>query len=202
MNKIPKFRYARTLVEWLSKNPQSERLPSGIEEVFFKSSEEPSKIAEFVAKYSMFVGPLDARLESLLVHSNRAIVDYSQILHKNGAPPLPDSTLERLKGDDNHLMLLARWTRRLPSWLEDTLKHPKTLVNYAANIIVGRLPQHLEELLVSDVNALVDYAFKVIRGLSPIRLPDNLHSVVVLKSFEHTDNITIKKYFEEVSRAG
>lgn len=202
MTKIPKFRYARTMMAWLSRSCHPDRLPAEIEEVFFKRNEQASKVAEFVAQYGLRFGPLDSRLESLLVHNNRAIVEYSTVLHKNGAPPLPDSILERLKGDDNNLLLLARRTGRLPSWLEDTLTTPKTLVNYAANIIVGRLPQHLEELLVSDVNALVDYAFKVIRGLSPIRLPDNLHSVVVLKSFEHTDNITIKKYFEEVSRAG
>jgi hypothetical protein len=199
--RIPKFRKVERLLEWMSNSGYRNRLPAEIEEIFFGMPRD-ARLSTRVAQYANYVGPLDARFEQLLVHNNRAIVDYAYVLNCYNAPPLPDSILERLKGDDSHLLLLARRSGRLPTWLEDTITSPKTLLSYADLVLKGRLPEHLEELLLGDVNAAVDYAFKVIRGRSSVRLPDRLHSFVTLKSFETTDNNRIKDYFEEVGRHG
>lgn len=198
--KVPKFRSARRALEWLRKNRynnQMDRLPPEREEVFFKDKSEPSTLAGHVLAYSRYVGqPLGERFENLLRPNKGAVLHYIREMHQRGNE-VNHSLLEELKGSSNHLYNWACHTeQRLPKHLEDSMDEPLWVLKYAKDVLRGRLPEHLEKVFFKSAEYASQYAFEVIRGFSPIKLPDDLHAFMVMKSFETPNNRHIKEYME------
>jgi hypothetical protein len=197
--KIPKFRKVSGLMKWVYSHNVTKRLPRDREEVFFASNENALAKASHLSRYGMIVGKLDYDLERLLLGDLGGIVDYGTRIHRDGYV-LDDDLLSALKGNGRHLVRLARNTKRLPEWLEDTIEEPGFLLDYAKTAIRGRLPHHLELRLVGDVDRALKYAFDVIRGFSSVRLPDELHTFLAMKAFENTEHQGIKNYFAEIRK--
>lgn len=281
----PKFRTTGRLATWVRKNSVTVRLPSEVEEVFFKSKENSAAIASNLVKYSEWVGLLEERFEKLLLNDKSAIINYIANIRKRGAEvsqvlqdaligdfkyllqlarhlsnrrlaghledsifrtqdftperivkyaeivgPLDESLEEllignndcikgymtcigrhdtklsvklqdQLIGDDFKLFELARHLgRRLPTHLEDSLKSPGVCLRYARDILNGRLPSHLERVFMDDYHTAAKYAFEVIRGKASVRLPDELHTLMVMKSFENPNDYEIKGYIKETEK--
>lgn len=198
--KIPKFRNARRALDWLKKNRYNEnaprRLPEDREEVFFNGKTDPVQLSHIVVSYSSFVGRrLSPRFEELIVQSHQALFQYIRLHWDNdeGDPEL----LNNLKGDSRFLYHYATWkNRRLPKHLEDSIEEPHYALKYAKEVIRGRLPEHLEKVFFKSAEHASEYAFEVIRGFSPIKLPDDLHAFMVMKSFEQPNDRSIKDYME------
>lgn len=201
--KIPKFRNPRRLVDWVKKNRGvfKGRLPEEREQVFFKSKTEPRTVATLVLQYYRYIsssieGPLPEKFENLLRPNHSALLCYLRDIHSNGYNVDP-SLLDELKGDSNHLLQWASYTEtRLPKHLEDSIDDPDCMLRYSTDVLCGRLPEHLEKVFFKDAEAASQYAFQVIRGFAPIKLPDDLHTFMVMKSFEEPDNRYIKQYME------
>lgn len=138
----------------------------------------------------------DNRLRQLVKADASAVDSYMQIICRRNLKLEPEF-YESFAGNGKMLFKLAEHLRkRLPEDLEATWDEPRTLVEYAQRYVRGRLPEHLENLLVCDTKAMSDYAFNIIRGYSNPRLNDVLHNAMMLSpEDEHT-----KRYVAEVSR--
>lgn len=197
--KIPMFRTTSRLIRWIEKHGWNERLDEEREKVFFKPSkkEDPSAIAHNVAMYANMVGKLPVEFERLLAHSAQATYTYCTHLHSHRGEELSTEVVDYMKG---HSVLLVRWAHciesRLPKHLEDSIQDPGQCLKYAKEILKGRLPSHLESVFFKDIYYATKYAFEVIRGFAPVKLPDDLHAFVVMKSFEHPNDENIKIYME------
>lgn len=195
--KIPKFRTLNGLVIWVVNHRWDQRLDPDRERLFFTSKETPEKRAHYLCVYAQHVGKLDYALEKLLVHDARFLIDYQRRIAADGHGILPDDIIGSLKGKGRHLVALARVVGRLPDWLEDSIEEPEHLLSYSKMILMGPLPDHLLGRLKKDVNIAIKYAYEVVRGFAPCRLPDDLHAFVYLKSFENPDNEKIKQYVRD-----
>lgn len=199
--KIPKFRSARRALEWLRKNRFSfqldGRLPADREEVFFKDKSDPHHLACHVLSYSRYVGkPLGERLEQLLKPNKGALLSYLREMDERGND-MPQSLIDEMKGCSCQLYQWAKHTeKRLPKHLEDSIDDPQYALDYSTDVLRGRLPEHLEKIFFKSAEHASQYAFEVIRGFSPIKLPDDLHAFMVMKSFETPNNRYIKEYME------
>jgi len=201
VKKIPKFRTAPRLVEWVKKNWHGERLSSDREAVFFKYVDKhPVRAASLVAEYASFVGKLDSALEELLKADLQSLLRYVKICHSREEDV--GNLVYSLKTNSN---LLYSWAhhckKRLPKDLEDCLDDgtpscPRWCYRYAKEVLKGRLPEHLEEVFpkYNDSDHASLYAFDVIRGFAPCRLSDSLHAFMVMKSFQDPDDENIKEY--------
>lgn len=194
---IPKFRNTSRLVQFVAKNWSSinSRLPPDREEVFFKTKEEPARVATNLYAYSNYVGKMPERFEELLKANKQSLLNYIVRMDNTGLHC--EALLDDLRG---HGMLLYRWAKstdkRLPEHLEGSIEDPNPAYYYAKEVIRGRLPAHMEKVFFKDPYWASKYAFDVIRGFAPVKLPDDLHSFMVLKSFEDPDDDTIKAYIE------
>lgn len=198
--KIPKFRTINGLVKWVANNKRKTRLPSDREEVFFKLKELKTT-PQMIYMYSSWVGPLDRELERLMFANPTVTADYIVRCWHLGREP-DDEILSVIKESDALILRVVRSMKaRVPEWLEDQIRDPSSLVTYAKIAIRGRLPERLEQKLVGDLDACNDYAFGVIRGLASPKLPDPLHTFMVLKSFEMTDDEDLKEYFREIKNS-
>ena len=135
-------------------------------------------IAQNVADYAHYVGRLELRFEKLMVgHPDAAFKYLTNVRHDGGE--LNPELLNTLKGHGGYLV---QWSKiigsRLPPDLEDTLKDADARYAY----------QYAKEVLW--------YAFDVIRGFSPVMLPEALHSFMILKSYENPNNSWVKSYVE------
>lgn len=198
--KIPKFRNARRALEWLRKNRFTaclSRLPNDREEVFFKDKSDPHHLACHVLAYSRYVGePLGERFENLLKPNKGALLSYLREMDERGND-MPQPLIDELKGCSAQLYQWAKHTeKRLPKHLEDSIEDPEYALQYATEVLRGRLPEHLEKVFFKDAECASQYAFDVIRGFSPIKLPDDLHAFMVMKSFEQPNNRHIKQYMQ------
>lgn len=88
----------------------------------------------------------------------------------------------------------------LPKYLEDTITTPRVALWYASKILKGRLPSHLEEVLLGDADCAAGYAFDVVRAYSSPRLPDVLHNSILMRSYSDPNNQLIRQYVAEVER--
>ena len=195
----PKFRSAKRLVAWMERNwhrLHGSRLPSDSERVFFRTKKEtPQEVASCVARYSGWVGSLGPDLEALLVHNKDSVAHYIRSVHgKDGE--YGESLLGVLAGDSRNLYRVAKDIGRLPEELERTITEPRYAFMYAKDVLRGRLPSEMEHVLFGDSYHAAKYAFEVIRGFAPCRLPDELHTFMVMKSFEEPDNEHIRAYME------
>jgi hypothetical protein len=180
------------------------RSESGIleqeQKVFFSNKLSPEKTAEWVAKYANHVGVLPQEFKELLKADNDSILQYQSFLAAKNLP-LDDDLRDCLAGDDKNLFKYAQNTRkRLPQHLEETLKNPQVLLSYARNIVQGRLPEELENHFASDLQAASNYAFEIIRGYASVRLPDVVHSAMILTNSANPNDYNIKRYVKECER--
>lgn len=196
--KIPKFRNTTRLVRWMNKNHHNERLTADREEVFFKTKkEEPYLVAHNLAQYCWRVGKVEERLENLLKAHSSAVIEYARMCWNRNLGEISKDLKDSLKGHSAALYNLAQlYDSRLEKELEDTFEHPNWAFQYAKDILRGRLPAHLESIFFKDARMASKYAFEVIRGFAPVRLPDDLHSFMIMQSFAHPDDHNIKIYME------
>lgn len=162
-----------------------------------------SKIVEpnLLADYSSRVGPLEPRLEDLILQDGHATMKYIDTLY-NHQREISERYLRAMVGHDGHFVKLATQylNRRLPDYLEESIDSPEVALNYARNVVKGRLPSKVEEALQKDHRYAVKYAFEIIRGMADPRLPDSIHAFVVMKSFENPHDMEIRRYIQEVDR--
>jgi hypothetical protein len=199
--KIPRFRSVKRLVNWVDRNGR-ERLDASRERLFFTTKKEsPHEVAHCVARYAMFVGPLGPELEALLAPNHDSIVSYvinmkSKWAGASNGEEYAPAVVDELAGDSRRLCRVAQSIGRLPEHLENTIDEPRCALIYATDVLKGRLPRHLEDVFFKDTHYAAKYAFEVIRGFSSARLPDELHSFMVMKSFEKPDDEDIRTYME------
>jgi len=144
----------------------------------------------------------DPRLKKLLDCSPEAVESYMGTVSRKGLKLDPE-LWGVFKGRGKLLLKLAEHLRqRLPSELEDTWEDAQSLLQYTVRWVRQKLPQHLEEVLMGDHKAAVEYAFQVVRGFASPRLGDNLHTFLLMKSFEFPDDQNIKRYIAECERIG
>lgn len=197
---IPRFRTARRLIEWMERNwtrlDGERRLPREIEGVFFRTKKEsPQDVARCVARYSSWTGKLEAEYEHLLKCDRDSVVTYIHNL-KNKDQEVGDDLLYVLSGDSRNLYRAAKNVGRLPEDLETTISEPRYAFLYAKEVLRGRLPSSMESVFFGDSYHAAKYAFDVIRGFAPCHLPEELHTFMVMKSFEEPDNEHIKTYLQ------
>lgn len=201
--RIPKFRTARRLIEWMERNWTSlingegpTRLPREIEGVFFKTKKEnPQDVARCVARYSAWTGKLEPEYESLLKCDRDSIVAYINAL-KSKDQEVGDDLVDVLSGDSRNLYRASKQLGRLPEHLEMTITESRFAFLYAKEVLRGRLPSSMESVFFGDTYHAAKYAFEVIRGFSPCHLPEELHTFMVMKSFEEPDNEHVKTYLQ------
>jgi hypothetical protein len=183
-------------------------------------------IANILTKYAAITnGVLREGLKNRLKASNSAIIEYGR-LQKTYGRTLDVELQDCLSGDSHRLYELASTiiVGRLPEHLENTMSDgsqlyqyakmimrgqrlpanleakladsPDYCVKYAEEIVCGRLPEEVEVGLMKDHNAAVRYAFNVIRAFAPVRLPEQIHAYLVMKSFELPNDVLIKKYID------
>lgn len=200
---IPKFRSARRLLQWTERNwhrlvqeGKPTRLPPDRERVFLTTKkEEPGVVSTCIARYARWSGRLDAEYENVLRPFHDNLFDYMKNLH--GRDESADHLLDSLAGDSRNLYRWAKLTNsRLPKHLEDTISDPRYAFLYSKELLLGRLPAHLEEVFFADAEGYyaAKYAFEVIRGFASVRLPEALHTFMVMKSFEDPENENVKAY--------
>lgn len=197
--KIPKFRNTTRLVKWVKKWHSGSRLPRDREQVFFTSKKEsPELIAQNLADYSWNSTGLEAEFEKILVAHPPSVITYARRINQFNTR-ISEYLEDSLKGHTMQLYELAcLYNQRVPTRLEDTIVDgsPYWALRYATEIIRGRLPLHLESVFFKDARIASQYAFQVIRGFASVRLPDDLHSFMIMKSFENPDDSHIKVYIE------
>ena len=193
---VPKFRSVRRLVAWVQNNwsrLDSPRLPSDVEQVFFRTKmDTPDQVAKCVSRYSRFVGKLESEFENLLKPHHDALVDY--ITNVEGKVDL--DLLSVLSGDSRSLYRVSQVVGRLPQNLEITIREPRYAFLYAREVLCGRLPAEMESVFFGDPYHAAKYAFEVIRGFSSCKLPEALHSMMIMASFEDPENDHIKMYLQ------
>jgi hypothetical protein len=198
--KIPRFRTSKRLVAWMENNwhrlqPVC-RLPADREQVFFKTKKErPEELAACVASYAHRVGKLDEPLEELLKANHDMVISYAETLMGRDQE-VPQNLMDSLAGDSRNLYRLGKIVGRLPEYLESTISEPRFAFMYSKEVLCGRLPSKQEDVFFGSEYYAAKYAFEVIRGFAPVRLPEGLHAFMVMKSFENPGNDDIRAYME------
>lgn len=166
------------------------RLPEDMElRVFSKDS--ASHVQEYIQKHNFIP---EGHLHECLKGSPNAIVEHMKLLRRVSSTNLPNDLRDCLAGHDSCLYEWAKFNGRLPEHLEMTLSNPGVCLDYASNVLRGRLPLEIEAHLLKDHKAAIKYAFQVIRGFAPCRLPEEIHASIVMKSFEFPEDQDIKRY--------
>lgn len=156
---------------------------------------------EAIIRYAQSVGELDEDMCRFLCADHSRVLRYAGIL-KNRGLSLPRWMMDEMKGDSHSLLHLAihHLKERLPTPLEDSITDPMSLLSYSKHVLRARLPRHLELCLLSDHKIACQYAFEVVRGFAEVRLADELHSMIVMKSFENPEDQLVKNYVMETER--
>lgn len=221
--KIPKFRKTGRIARWMEKNEYEGRLPAEVENLFFTTKEEPWEVLVSLTNYHDRIDQnLPENLENLLYEkAKQAIPNADQNLtfihdflaylrnrsvyeDANYDEHFTDESLSMIqkyvdlyKGKSQRLVQWAKWTnKRLPAHLEDSIDDPREMLDYAKEVVRGRVPSHLEDVFFKDVGTATQYAFDVIRGFAPVKLPDALHNFVIMESYKNTDDYRIKTYMK------
>lgn len=176
------------------------RLSPELELSMISGCDEKEAVSRLIS-YADMVGPLGEGLERRIAMDHGYLLRYFQILERNKVE-IPKWMIDELKGDSISLYQLAhRHIRgRLPQYLEETMDDPSCLYEYAKNVLKGRLPEKMELLFLKNHNWAIRYAFDVVRAFSSVRLPEELHAMLILKSYENPDDQYIKNYFKEVEK--
>lgn len=195
--RVPKFRTTQRFANWLRRWGCADRsLTRPVEQVFFKSKEPEEIIANNIVYYAAYVGKLEVEFENLIKKSDRAVLDYATVLWRS-KQKISEDLQDSLKGKTYNLVRLAQmYEERLPKHLEDSLENPAWALEYAKSVLKGRLPAHLEDIFFKDATVASRYAFQVIRGFAPVRLPEALHNFMIMESFKNPEDHSIKIYME------
>jgi len=206
--KIPRFRKVGRISTWMEKNEYSESNPE-IEKLFFSTNEPAEDVLVALISYNDMVSDMRQELKDLLY--DKAVIcippanqnlTYVQEYKAYCYRLWIDDTLEQkyidlFKGKSGCLGDWAGMTdERLPDYLEDSIDDPDVLLDYSKRVLRGRLPSHLEDVFFKDVRVATEYAFEVIRGFAPVKLPDALHNFVIAESFRNPDDRRIKTYMK------
>lgn len=154
--------------------------------------------ANLLPQYAESVGVLESHLEERISEPAQ-IYRYVKVLC-NSDKPIPEFLLRGLVGYDTCFTELAhKMKRRLPDYLEESIRDPHVALNYARSILRGRLPEKVEQVLGLNPDVAARYAFEVVRAYANPRLPDYLHNSVMLAG-SGSNNQEIKRYLVEVER--
>lgn len=212
--KIPKFRKTSRIASWMEKNEYEGRMPEEVENLFFTSKESAEEIMiSLVDYYYQLDKNLPEKLENLLYEKAKEaipnaenenlsfMVEFLRFLKNRlwygDGVEVCQKYIDLYIGKSSALVDLAITTvKRLPSHLEDSISDPHSLLDYAREVLRGRLPSHLEDVFLKDVHVATQYAFEVIRGFAPVKLPDALHNFVIMESFKNPDDSRIKTYMK------
>jgi hypothetical protein len=211
--KIPKFRKTGRIASWMEKNEYEGRMPEQVEALFFNTKESAEEILINLTSYHCQIGSLPENLENLLYEKAKECIPNAQeslsfvhdllaycwhnLAHYGDTPEKAQKYIDLFKGKSAKLVQWALWTKtRLPDYLEDSIDDPSQLLDYAKEVVRGRVPSHLEDVFLKDVHSATEYAFEVIRGFAPVRLPDALHNFVIMESFKNPSDYQIKVYMK------
>lgn len=197
--KIPSFRNTSRLVKFVRKFHGGKRLPRDKEQVFFTTKKEvPAIVAKNLADYiNMAAGRVEVEFENLLKADPESIIQYARHLHYAYNETISEDLEDALKGQSCQLYQLACLRQiRLHPRLEDTFSDPYWALKYATDVVKGRLPSHLEPVFFQSARFASEYAFDVIRGFAPVKLPDELHSFMIMQSYANPDDHHIKIYMQ------
>lgn len=181
---------------------KTNRIPEMEKRIFDPNKFPAVKIAECLVRYATFIGqPLPEELKVLLKGHGNQILEYATLL-QNWGKPLDEDLRDSLAGDDSNLYRYAKnnLRKRLPNHLEKTMSDPQTLLNYAKHIVKGRLPEELENHFAKEIRLASQYAFEVIRGFACVRLPDVVHTAMIMNSAAYPNDYHIKQYVNECER--
>lgn len=191
-------RYARDVLK--------SRLPREVEQKLFAGDEHT--VARLVYSYAEAVSafePMDFELEKLISLNADCLFNYHNHVAWSQKKTLDTRLWDNLAGNSQALLRYASQIikGRLPKHLEDTLDDPRVCLTYAKDILKSRLPEHLENVFLKDVDCAYNYAFTIIRGFSSPKLPEVLHSMMLMKSYDpnHVNDRYIKEYVRECERA-
>lgn len=159
--RFPRFRSPARLVSWVRRNKIASRLPPESEKCFFTCGFSQESVSNRLVEYGARVGDLGQDLESLL--SGHCVVVYVRNLCRAGKVP-SDFVLDRVRPED--LLYLSQYYGKLPDRLERKMIGARALAEYASN--VGPLPEHLEEIIMSDGDALMRYIKVLTTHAKPI----------------------------------
>jgi hypothetical protein len=146
----PRFRSTTRLAQWVRRNRPSGRLPAASERCFFRSKESPQRVSSNLLRYSELVGGLSEELEALLVPDD--LVGYCRVVNAKGGKP---SSFVLSRMEEDRLVLASHFLGRLPEDHERRISKPSLVSLYAGR--VGPLPSYLEDLIVEDPDASMDY---------------------------------------------
>ena len=211
--KIPKFRKTSRIASWMEKNEHEGRMPEQVEALFYNTKESAEEILINLTCYHDRIDSLPENLENLLYEKakecipnadeNRAFVhDFLKycwygVANHGDTSEKAQKYIDLFKGKSARLVQWAIWTKsRLPDYLEDSISDPSQLLDYAKEVVRGRVPSHLEDVFLKDVHSATTYAFEVIRGFAPVKLPDALHNFVIMESFKDPNDYQIKIYMK------
>lgn len=178
------------------------RIPEMEARIFDPNKFPAGKVAECVVRYATIIGTeLPEELKNLLMGHGNQIIEYATVLN-NWNKTLDDGLLDSMAGDDKNLLRYAQnhIRRRLPNHLEKTMTDPHVLLNYAKSIVRGRLPEEMENNFAADHVVASTYAFDVIRGFACVRLPDVVHTAMIMKSAANPNDHYIKRYVKECEK--
>lgn len=188
------------------------RLPENLENSVCEKLEEDREthdrtIVNWIISYKQTVGEITPRMQNILVNKlkNRLASKYDwgieralkyALLCENVIP----EDLERSLWSNEYsaFKYAVQSGKRVPPDLE-----PKAIseffdedevVSYSMKMFGGRLPFELECLLANKPDAALEYAKKIIIG----RLPEALHTAMIMKSFENGANDSVSEYLEFV----
>lgn len=87
-------------------------------------------------------------------------------------------------------------TRIPDEYEEDRVRNfePDEFVAYAKKIFKGRMPEHLEAVMIDNIDLIQGYAEQIMFG----QLPEKIHTAMIMKSFGENDNSTIAHYLRFV----
>lgn len=177
------------------------RISPELEKTIFDDCTDAKMRASRAVSYAENVGKLDEDMEQMICGENGMVLKYASILKRHGQI-LPERMMFSLKGDSNNLYTLARnhLCGRLPAELEESIDEPGCLYEYARNVVKGRLPESLELVFLKDWRFAIRYAFDVVRAYASVQLPDELHTMLVMKSYENPNDNEIKHYIRETNK--
>ena len=152
-----------------------------------------------MSRYADNVGVLPEEFEELIYSDPQATMNYLNVLG-NSMRPVPERALRAMVGHDGFFVKLAQTMgRRLPDYLEESIRTPEVALNYARYVVRGRLPESVEEVLTGDPRMAVRYAFEVVRGFASPMLPPAVHASVVM-SVDGSSDGDVRRYIQEVDR--
>lgn len=178
------------------------RIPEMEQDILLSGRFDPKVVAESVVQYAEFVGKLPVELENLLMGHGEQILKYAVIIGNCDKQKISDDLLNSLAGDSHSLCEYARLhlKKRLPAHLEKTMSDPKYILNYAKYVVKTRLPEEMENHFAKDCRLASQYAFEIIRGFASVRLPEVVHSAMILQSYSNPNDHLIKQYVTECDK--